>query len=1073
MKPERWKQIEKLYQAVLERSPSERAAFLDEDCAGDEDLRRELESLLAHREQAASFMAAPVVDQPTGTLGDDAVGALGDEDSSMVGKTIAHYKILEKLGKGGMGEVWRARDSKLGREVAIKTLPEEFAKDEGRLARLEREARLLASLNHPNIATIHGLEEHEGTRFLVLELVEGDTLAERLKRGAIPVEESLKLALQIAEALEAAHEKGVIHRDLKPANVMVTADGKVKVLDFGLAKAFVGDHAGQDLSMMPTVTVDGTEAGRILGTPAYMSPEQVRGGSVDHRIDIWAFGCLLYELLTGRGAFRGESLGDTFVAIVGQEPEAISRVNPIVPEEMEQIVRYALRKESDSRYASAADVLADLERFRDKLVAEEIGTIGLWTSLRRSLTPRMAVPAILAVLGFLAITVWFLDRQADIRWAEEEALPEIARLVEASWRDYTDAYALAEQAEQYIPNHPELTELFSRSSLGINIRTEPAGADIYVKEYATPDAAWEWLGVSPIEDIRMPIGIFRWKLEKEGYETVLAAASTWDLDVVGENLLVPNDFVRALDAAEDIPEGMVRVPGAPTPAGDLDDFFIDRNEVTNAQYKEFVDGGGYRNREYWEHEFIRDGRTLTWEEAASEFVDQTGRPGPANWQAGDYPEGEANHPVSGVSWYEAAAYGKFVGKSLPTRQHWGLARGEATPVLQWPQLGGFAVFAPFSNFEGAGPVAAGSLPGVTSYGAYDMAGNVREWCWNDTPEGKLVRGGAWNDNTYRFTELSQAPAFERSPMIGFRCARYPDPETIPEAALAIVNFGPPPTFYEEDPVSDEVFQVYKEQFSYDPTDLNARLDSRDESHADWVHERILFDAAYGNEEVIAHLFLPRNTQPPYQTVVYVPGSAAAFRTSSDDISNYYEFPAFVSFLVKNGRAVLFPVYKGTFERRNVPHIPLEGDDSRSYTEFLIQVGKDFKRSVDYLETRDDIDAERLAYYGMSWGGRLGAIIPAVEERIRASVLLAGGLTGQGRPEANQLNYVTRVRTPTLMLNGRYDSEIPYGIQPGFDLLGTPDEHKELKLYETDHIPPLNEFIRETLAWLDRYLGPVR
>ncbi len=195
----------------------------------------------------------------------------------MIGKTLGHYEITDKLGQGGMGSVWLAQDAKLGRQVAIKTLPEEFARDEERLARFEREAKLLASLNHPNIATIHGLEEHEGTQFLVLELVEGDTLQDRLKRGAIPVEESLKLALQIAEALEAAHEKGVIHRDLKPGNIKVTRDGKVKVLDFGLAKAFIGDGADASLSNSPTLSMAATQQGIILGTAAYMSPEQARG----------------------------------------------------------------------------------------------------------------------------------------------------------------------------------------------------------------------------------------------------------------------------------------------------------------------------------------------------------------------------------------------------------------------------------------------------------------------------------------------------------------------------------------------------------------------------------------------------------------------------------------------------------------------------------------------------------------------------------------------------------------------------------------------------------------------------
>ncbi len=202
------------------------------------------------------------------------------------GSKLGHYEILSALGKGGMGEVWRARDTKLGRDVAIKTLPEEFAKEADRVARFRREAQLLASLNHPNIAAIHGFEEDNGTHFLVLELVEGDTLADRVKRGAIQVEESLKLALQIAEALEAAHEKGVIHRDLKPANVKVTPDGKVKVLDFGLAKAFAGDGSEVDISNSPTISMAATQQGMILGTAAYMSPEQASGLEVDKSSDI-------------------------------------------------------------------------------------------------------------------------------------------------------------------------------------------------------------------------------------------------------------------------------------------------------------------------------------------------------------------------------------------------------------------------------------------------------------------------------------------------------------------------------------------------------------------------------------------------------------------------------------------------------------------------------------------------------------------------------------------------------------------------------------------------------------------
>ena len=277
------------------------------------------------------------------------------------GTQLGSYEILSALGKGGMGEVWRAKDSKLGREVAIKTLPEEFAQDEERLARFEREAKLLASLNHPNIAAIYGLEEDNGTRFLVLELVEGDTLADRLNRGAIPVEESLKLALQIAEALEAAHEKGVIHRDLKPLNIKITPDGKVKVLDFGLAKAFAGDGSDVNLSQSPTLSMAATQQGVILGTAAYMSPEQARGVTVDKRADIWAFGCVLYEMLTGRQVFKGELMSDVMASVLKSDPD-YKGLPPAIHPQLRAVLRRCLEKEPKQRWHDVGDVRVELEQ---------------------------------------------------------------------------------------------------------------------------------------------------------------------------------------------------------------------------------------------------------------------------------------------------------------------------------------------------------------------------------------------------------------------------------------------------------------------------------------------------------------------------------------------------------------------------------------------------------------------------------------------------------------------------------------------------------------------------------------
>jgi dipeptidyl aminopeptidase/acylaminoacyl peptidase len=315
---------------------------------------------------------------------------------------------------------------------------------------------------------------------------------------------------------------------------------------------------------------------------------------------------------------------------------------------------------------------------------------------------------------------------------------------------------------------------------------------------------------------------------------------------------------------------------------------------------------------------------------------------------------------------------------------------------------------------------------------------------------------------------------DRSARNGFRLAAYSDRRAVPETAFAAQAVPASVDFGALHPASDAVFQVYKEQFSYDPTPLNARVEYRETSPGGWIREKISFDAAYGGERVLAYLFLPTNAPPPYQTVIYVPGGASSLMTSSRDLESYYEFPMFLSFLVRNGRAVVYPVYKGTFERSTPALAALAEDSSHAYAEYLVQVVKDFRRSVDYLETRPDIDRAKLAYYGMSWGAKLGAIIPAVEPRLRAVVLVAGGFLGGPRPEASQINYVTRVRAPTLMLDGKYDSffGLEQGINCMFRLLGTPAADKRLILYETDHIPPRTEYIKETLAWLDKYLGPV-
>ncbi len=975
------------------------------------------------------------------------------------------YTVVDEVGAGGMGIVYKAEDLKLKRSVALKFLPPHLSDFAELKERFLIEARAAAALSHPNICVIHEVGESEERPYIAMEYVEGETLRDRIKRSSLKPEEALDIAIQVASGLGEAHRKGIVHRDIKSANIMVTAKGQAKVMDFGLAKLQEGSSL--------------TKSQTTLGTVAYMSPEQARGDELDQRTDLWSLGVVLYEMLTGDLPFKGDRDLSIIHSIIHEDPRPIKTCKPPVPLELQRVVARALKKDPAARYISAEDALKDLRKYKEALQAEAASVFNLRSLARRLRRPVVAIPAALAVIGVAVAAIWFLDRQAQIRWAREEALPEIARMVEGNdvMRNLVPPYRLAVKTEKVLGNDPKLAELFSKCSLNINIKTDPSGARVSMKEYISPEAEWSYLGTTPLENVRVPVGVFRWKFEKDGYETVLAASSTWDVDTHDPNLVVPYDLFRTLDAGGSLPPGMVRVQGAQTGRGKLEDFFIDRFEVTNRQFKGFIDAGGYRNKELWKYPLVHDGRKLAWGEAMKRFVDQTNLPGPATWSAGDYPEGEGDHPVSGVSWYEAAAYAEWAGKSLPSSVHWGTARGQETPWIRVFQLGGYALLAPFSNFRGKGPVPVGSLSDFTTFGAFDMAGNVREWCSNETPVGRIIRGGAWSDNTYEFGNRRQAPAIDRSPRNGFRCALYPNPERIPATALQFENLVEPGDPRQTTPVPDPIFKIYKEQFSYDRTDLEARVESSVENPEGWIHETVSFSAAYGGERVLGHLFLPKNASPPHQVVVYFPGGASAVEPSSREIESYYEFPMFVSFLVKNGRAVLYPVYKGTFERRDpsLTRIHL-GADSHAYTDFLIQLVKDFKRCIDYLEARPDIDGGKIAYYGMSWGGVLGAIIPAVEDRLAASVVCAGGFARRPvRLEADPINYVTRIRTPTLMLNGRYDSifDLELGVKPMFELLGTPAEHKKLMLYDTDHIPPRNDYVKETLAWLDKYLGPVK
>jgi eukaryotic-like serine/threonine-protein kinase len=329
------------------------------------------------------------------------------------GTKLGSYEITGAIGAGGMGEVYRAHDAKLGRDVALKVLPEAFARDAERMARFQREAKVLASLDHPNIASIYGLEDSSSTHALVMQLVEGPTLADRIRSGPIPVEESLRIAKQITEALEYAHERGIVHRDLKPANVKVTADDAVKILDFGLAKAIEGDASSMDISTSPTISRLATMQGVLLGTAAYMSPEQAKGKSVDRRADIWAFGCVLYEMLTGKMAFHGETVTDTLAAVIMKDPDW-SQLPAVTPTRV-RLLQRCLQKDAKQRLQAIGEARIAIDEVLSG--APEPASVAAATT--RAPFLRRALPWAVAALIFIALApplafLYFREKPAEL-----------------------------------------------------------------------------------------------------------------------------------------------------------------------------------------------------------------------------------------------------------------------------------------------------------------------------------------------------------------------------------------------------------------------------------------------------------------------------------------------------------------------------------------------------------------------------------------------------------------------------------------------------------------------------------
>jgi formylglycine-generating enzyme required for sulfatase activity len=1113
MKPERMPQVERLYHAALECDPGARAAFLAEACAADEELRREVAGLLAYDDPDGSFLEVPALEvaarvlatpTPADTRSEHAAprglaetppGGTRKPDSLHPDQVVRNFRILRKVGAGGMGEVYEAEDLKLGRRVALKVLPVDANADAQARQRFLREARAASALNHPNVVTVHAVEEADGLDFLVMEYVEGETLKEKVERGPLELRELLDWGVQMAEAVAAAHARGIIHRDLKPGNVLLTPGGQVKVLDFGLATWAPHALGALDAAARSRLT----SSGLVIGTVPYMSPEQTRGEAVDARSDVFSLGSVLYEAATGKRPFDGPNGLAILHAVAAEEPVPPGTLRPGLPKGFDAVVRRALAKDKGQRYGSAAELAEALRR---------LGAPG-----KRKLLARLAIAAGATIVLALAAGVALYWQQANRTWAREN-IPQVEELTRAA--RYAEAYDLAVRIEKYLPQDPTLGRLLPVISDVLSVTTEPPGARVYLKPFAR-DAAGEFpprqlIGTTPIRQLRIARREYVLSIEKDGYapfQRTLSSALEREAKFLFERSAIRRDVnltvtpagdwkmwfdadapveidVKLLEAAR-VPERMAFVPGGeyelvgwdrPTSAKvRLDDFFIDRYEVTNREFKEFIAAGGYRRRELWQHPIVlKDGKPLPWEKAVQDlFTDRTHLPGPRSWSNQNFPEGKENHPVTDVTWYEAAAYAAFRGKQLPTLFQWEKAARDAASSVLWVPVMPWGVGGPQddveerANFKHRGTVPVDTMEfGMSPFGCHHMAGNVAEWCLNRRPEGFSVTGGSWQDHLTIFGSYGQYPGFESKDYLGFRCARTVGPAAGDQGGMPIIDEDPDPPLRL---VSKERFEEMLSHYRYDPTPLDPQVVEVKETN-DWRREKVTFVGA-GGERAFAYLWLPKHTPPPFPVIDYKPGGA-----SYAGLTVPQEVEVVCAPFLQGGRAVFVTVLKGMTERRYPPGFADPEGTSVKFRELTVNETIDERRGLDYLVTRPEIDRKRMAWFGLSKGGSVVNL--TIEDRYCSVLFLAAGLSKEAAgwiPEANPVNFAPYVGhrraggVPKLHLHGRYDESLPFktSAQRLFRLLPEP---KELVVFDSGHFPPMEQWVPVAKAWFEKTLDPV-
>ncbi len=1006
----------------------------------------------------------------------------------MIGNTILHYKIIDKLGEGGMGIVYKAEDTKLKREVAIKFLPNNFnvsAKDK---EKLKLEAQIAAGFNHPNIATVFAIEEFGDDTFIVMEYVKGNELKDIIRNNPdrkLNFNDFLNYAIQITEGLNAAHKKGIIHRDIKSSNIMLSDDGRIRVMDFGLA------HIHGDPLL--------TKKGSTPGTTAYMSPEQLRGEEVDLRADIWSLGIVFYEMLTGQPPFQGNFDQAIIYSILHEKPKSLKKINPEVPDELEQVVLSCLEKDRKKRIQSAEDLLTQLKALQSKTSVSGIRKFSP-SRLKISRAGLVAATIIAAVLIMLAA---FLPIKKIFN---PENLPEIHSRLQKLVNDekYFEAHLLAEEHKSLLENDSVFQQLSLIIYDTLSVTSDPEGAKVYLLRYnphnTDSTGNGKLIGETPIKNLQIVRGDYLIIIEKSAeqketseneltfpfgkieYIPVKRVASSYpimkEFPVIVRGIKINAKLIEK----DKLPENMVFVPGGNHKLMSssvqqekpltLDNYFIDKYEVSNADFKKFIQAGGYLKEEYWKYKFKKNGKEIPWQEAMKLFIDRTNLNGPRSWVNQNYPAGKEKYPVTDITWYEAAAYAEFLGKSLPTVYQWEKAARNGVPnyhstSMPWGLIYALDDISGRTNFNSNGTVPVDKFDfGISYYECYNVAGNVKEWCLNKSTDGFVYADGSYQDSNYVFGTFKSFDGFYSSPALGFRCVKNLPTSKSDQGSMMIDLNVQVPVYH---PVDDSKMKSILKLYDYEKKPLNPKIIFTEENKY-WVKEKVAFDSPFG-DKILGYLFLPKKSEKPFQCILWNPHSGVYRYGYSSDWAAEKLFTE----NIKYGRALFVIIPKGTSERKWEFGEERTDKSSKLFHNRLIRWVIEQRIVLDYLESRSDIDSSRIAYITTA-NDYDGFIVPGVDNRFKCNIIIANGIYEEDQKilsaEINPVNFLSRYKAPTYMMHGKYDEAVYFSasVLPAYNLLSEP---KKLEALNTTHVPPLAMRVPLINKWLDESLGKVK